>query len=180
LARVQLRLPNLLAELHPKPSADVFLNKLGSLARLAQAVGHAKKDHLLRLGGLQVQGGFLLERSGLAVDMLGVEQVAEIFLSGADIAARRDYARAIRDRLRSVLADHSPRGSRACLFESQSSMPLDGLIRVSPRVVTESMKLSTTIGSCLGGQANAIKTALHAIFRQNQVSALDIRSGIGP
>lgn len=73
-----------------------FLAKVASLARLALAVGHAKRIYLRRHGLPGIRSGFRLERSQLALTLAGADQAAAQLLPDADVRRAANFSRQIR------------------------------------------------------------------------------------
>jgi hypothetical protein len=90
---------------------EQLLPKVASLARLALAVGHAKRRHLRRCGPPGVRGAFLVERAQLALSLHGVEDVVGEFAPGGDDRRRAAVARQLRRAFTEALAD-DPAGER--------------------------------------------------------------------
>jgi hypothetical protein len=120
-----------LAEL-PGVGADPerFIQKLGSLTRLALSAAAQKRDFLRRnlpeTGALR--RGFLLDRARLVVTPVGLGQVARTF-TGADWCADRpalDFARRVVQRLRDVLRQDGPTYQLDACVDGAGGGSLDG------------------------------------------------------
>ena len=119
-----VHLPRLVDQLSAA-SAEQFLNKLGTLARLARSAGHAKQDFLRLRGRKSVTRGFLLDRARLVVWPIGlgfvVHELAHRRLcdNGGGIALAIQIVR----RLRDALAQERPRTLEMCLDSGPRQMP---------------------------------------------------------
>jgi len=115
---VGLHLPRLIEFARPAVDPSSFLQKLGSLARLALSAGTQKRDFLRRhsRGRSGVTGAFLLERARLVVVPIGLEAATQS-LTGQSLSAGgsgSEYARQIIKRLHEVLHEDG----HACLLET--------------------------------------------------------------
>jgi hypothetical protein len=114
LTAVGLHLPRLLELPGLNGDAGLFVQKLGSLARLALSAGAQKRDYLrCHAADRPALGrGFLLERARLVVVPVGLEAAVRS-LTGRGLSDDKalDLARQALDRLRDVLS----RDGRACL-----------------------------------------------------------------
>jgi hypothetical protein len=118
LLAVGLHLPRLIELAPPGIDAALFLQKLGSLARLALSAGTQKREFLRRhsQGRSKLTGGFLLERARLVVVPVGLESATRLLIgrglcSGGEAL---DYARQMVERLHDVLCQDG----RASLLET--------------------------------------------------------------
>lgn len=114
LLTVGVHLPRLAGQPGVNGDAEVFLHKLGSLARLALSAGVQKREFLRRLDRARpdrlaeepaVTSGFLLDRARLVVAPVGLDAVAESF-TGRSLAtggAALDFSKRVVQRLRDVL-----------------------------------------------------------------------------
>jgi hypothetical protein len=110
LMTVGLHLPRL-AELPGVTAAsDLFLNKLGSLARLALSAAAQKREFLRRRDTGPISRGFLLDRARLVVAPIGLEAVARAYTGEAPCVSRAslDFARQVVERLHDVLRRDGP------------------------------------------------------------------------
>jgi hypothetical protein len=114
LLTVGVHLPRLAAQPGVNGDAEVFLQKLGSLARLALSAGVQKREFLRRLdraradrtnGEPAVTSGFLLDRARLVVAPVGLDAVTEAFTGRGLVGggAALDFAKRVVQRLRDVL-----------------------------------------------------------------------------
>jgi hypothetical protein len=83
---------------------DVFLRRVGSLARFAKTAGHVKHDYLHRLGAPAVREAFLLDRARLVLVPIGLADAAR----AAD-GPPADFARDILRTLRTAAEGDRPR-----------------------------------------------------------------------
>lgn len=106
LLSVGLHLVRLLDQPGVRHDSALFLQKVGSLARLALSAGVQKRDFLrsVAAGRPALTRGFLLDRARLVAVPIGLEEVVQAF-TGASIsdAGGTDMARRIVERLREVL-----------------------------------------------------------------------------
>ena len=106
LMSVGLNLARLLDQRGVRNAPELFLQKLGSLARLAMSAGVQKRDFLRRIaaGRPALTRGFLLDRARLVVTPVGMEEVVQA-LSGSSMsdAGGMDLSRQIVERLQVVL-----------------------------------------------------------------------------
>ncbi|HZT80156.1 MAG TPA: ATP cone domain-containing protein [Gemmataceae bacterium] len=103
--------------------AEVFLHKLGSLARLAISAAAQKRDFLRGQGGPPAARGFLLDRARLVASPIGLEDVVRS-LTGhglCDGGPALDLARQVVRRLRDVLHQEG----RSRLLETCVDGPAD-------------------------------------------------------
>jgi len=110
-----------------------FLQKLGSLARLARSAGHAKFDFLRRHGKPEVKRGFRLERARLVVTPVGLEETVRIVadLPACDLGPGTEFARMIVVQLMNALTREQPRNLEAVL-DSFAAISGFGSAKVSP------------------------------------------------
>jgi hypothetical protein len=109
LLSVGLDLPRLLEQIRPPVEPATYLQKLGSLARLALSAAKQKRDFLRRhrQGRPALTGGFLLERARLNVVPLGLDAATRT-VTGEGLCAggtAAEYARQVVQRLRDVLRE---------------------------------------------------------------------------
>ena len=130
-----------LAQQIPGCSLELFLKKLGSLARLARSTGHAKFDFLRKHARPEARGGFLLERARLLVVPIGLEAAVRMLSNCpiSDDGPGGETAKAIVQRLRQALDQEPPRNIEVCVdslpwltdraqnAESESEALIDGL-----------------------------------------------------
>jgi hypothetical protein len=105
LLAVGVHLPRLI-DARSAASADNYLAKVGTLARLARSAGHAKQDFLRRRGRPIMTSGFLLDRARLLVVPVGLEFVVRELTSQSlcDGGAGTHFGVQIARRLREALA----------------------------------------------------------------------------
>jgi hypothetical protein len=98
-------------------AVDLFLKKLGSLARLARAAGHAKFDFLRKHSRPEVRRGFLLERARMLVVPIGLEAAVRLLTDHpvSDDSLGVETAKAIVQGLRHALDQDPPRNLEACI-----------------------------------------------------------------
>jgi hypothetical protein len=104
LMSVALHLPRLLQQTATARQPERFLNKLGSLARLALSAGVQKRE-FLRKQHPEMTRGFLLDRAHLVVVPVGLEAVVRE-LAGCGLCggpAGLEVGRGVVERLRAVL-----------------------------------------------------------------------------
>jgi hypothetical protein len=112
LLTVGLHLPRL-AELPGLPgNPELFLQKIGSLARLALSAAAQKRDYLRRHDremGL-IGRGFLLDRARLVIAPVGIEAVVRSYTGNGPCVSRpaMDFGRQIMQRLRDVVRRDGP------------------------------------------------------------------------
>jgi hypothetical protein len=127
LLRVGLVLPRLLQQLNGPVEPDYFLEKLGSLARLAISAATQKRELLRRRGQGRpgLSRGFLLDRARLVVVPVGLDATTRALLGqgicsgGAPLA----FARQVIERLTQVLREDG----RARLLETDVDSAGEGL-----------------------------------------------------
>ncbi len=106
LVYVGLHLTRLLDQPGVRHDPALFLQKVGSLARLALSAGVQKRDFLRRVaaGRPALTRGFLLDRARLVAVPIGLEEVVHAFTgaSTCDVSGM-DLARRIVERLQDVL-----------------------------------------------------------------------------
>jgi hypothetical protein len=126
LLTVGLHLPRLLEQPGVQNDPELFLRKLGSLARLALSAGTQKRDFLRRQGTdrPELLRGFLLGRARLVVAPVGLESVVQSLI-GAGLCQGRslDCARQIIERLKTVLS----RDGSACRLDASLDAPIGAL-----------------------------------------------------
>ncbi len=119
---VGLHLPRLAGQPDLKASPDLFVQKLGSLARLALSAAAQKREFLrTRAADRPALGrGFLLERARLVVAPVGLEAAVRS-LTGRGLCDGKapELARRIVSRLRDVLRQDG----RACLIDAAVDGP---------------------------------------------------------
>jgi len=79
----------------PPLDPDVFLRRVGSLARFAKTAGHVKHDYLRRHGSPAVREAFLLDRARLVLVPIGLADAARA-ASGPPAEFARDILRTLR------------------------------------------------------------------------------------
>jgi hypothetical protein len=117
LMAVGLHLPYLAEQLSANGAVDRFVQKLGSLARLALSAAAQKREFLRRQGRSELVRGFLLERARLMVVPVGLEEALRR-LTGQGLCDPQglELASRIVERLREVLhEDGQARLLDACL-----------------------------------------------------------------
>jgi hypothetical protein len=104
LLSVGLHLTRLVAQQGVRGDPELFVQKLGSLARLALSAAVQKRDFLRRHGGADLRRGFVLERARLVVVPIGLESAVRA-LTGRGLCDGKppDLARDIVRRLGDVL-----------------------------------------------------------------------------
>jgi hypothetical protein len=153
LLSVELQLPYLAQQVAGQSdAAGRFLQKLGSLARLALSAGVQKRDFLRRRGVVQsgARPAFLLDRAHLVLAPIGLDQVTGVLIGQAPAAddARLNLAKCIVERLRDVVReDGQSRHLEACLdgsrlFAHESPKDLKSQLQVAA-VLHEAAELST-------------------------------------
>ncbi|HEY1859030.1 MAG TPA: hypothetical protein VGG61_01675, partial [Gemmataceae bacterium] len=154
---VGLHLPRLLDQPGVRRDPELFLKKLGSLARLALSAGMQKREFLRRhaAGRPTLTREFLLDRARLVAAPVGLETVVRA-LSGAGLCepGGLDLGRRIVERLRQVLHED---GLASRLFV-QLDLPLSSLGASIDAEGLTSWDATATV-------KNQIKTAgaLHAV-----------------
>jgi hypothetical protein len=129
LLTVELHLPRLAEQVRAGTgAADLFLHKLGSLARLALSAGVQKRDFLRRHSAQRpaITRGFLLDRARLVVAPVGLDTAVAALLAGTpwEGGAALDYARRVLERLRDVLKqDGAAVRLPSCLDGSRLASP---------------------------------------------------------
>ncbi len=111
LLTVGLNLPALAAQPGPGGGTERFLQRLGSLARLALSAAVQKRQFLRRLdrerpaGAPLVTSGFLLDRARLVVAPLGLDEVVKAFVGRglAQGGEALDFGKQVVQRMRDVL-----------------------------------------------------------------------------
>src|SRR5262249_26460170 len=122
---VGVHLPRLLEQPGVRQNPLLFLQKVGSLARMALSAGVQKRDFLRRNteGRAELTRGFLLERARLVVVPIGLESVVRT-LVGEGLGGRGlDLGRRIVERLAEVLE----RDGTACRLPARLDSPLGSL-----------------------------------------------------
>jgi hypothetical protein len=135
LMTVGLNLPNLADQAAVRRNPAIFLEKLGSLARIAVSVGVQKREFLRKqaTGRPAITRGFLLDRARLMVVPVGLEPAVRSMLgSGLGTSQETlDYARQTVERLGAALeSDGRSRHLDVCLdgpvsFLSESPAGVD-------------------------------------------------------
>jgi hypothetical protein len=122
LLGVGLHLPRLAEQAGSNADPALFLQKLGSLARLALSAAVQKRDFLRRHAGdrLGLRRGFFLDRARLMVAPVGLDHVVRrLTAKGLCDARPPDLGRQVMQRLRDVLREDG----RTCLIESTLDAP---------------------------------------------------------
>ena len=122
LLTVGLHLPRLVAGLGPAADPALFLQKLGSLARLALSAAVQKRDFLRRHASdrPELTRAFFLDRARLMVAPVGLESaVRSLTGKGLCDGKATDFARQVVQRLRDVLREDG----RACLLDACLDAP---------------------------------------------------------
>jgi hypothetical protein len=88
----------------PPVDPEVFLRRVGSLARFAKTAGHVKHDYLRRHGAPAVREAFLLDRARLVLVPIGLAYAAR-----ATVGPPADFARDILRTLRAAAEGDRPR-----------------------------------------------------------------------
>jgi hypothetical protein len=133
LLSVGLHLPRLAVLPGVAGQANVFLQKLGSLARLALSAAAQKRAFLRRQGaaaGSVLARGFLLERARLVVVPVGLDAVVR-GLTGCALGeskAALDIGRQIVLRLREVLEQDGRRTNLDSCIDGLPTTPADGFM----------------------------------------------------
>jgi hypothetical protein len=115
---VGLHLPRLIELARPAIDPSSFLQKLGSLARMALSAGTQKREFLRRhsKGRSALTAAFLLERARLVVVPIGLDSATQMLI-GQNLSAggsALEYARQMAKRLHEVLREDG----QACLLET--------------------------------------------------------------
>jgi ATP cone domain len=107
LLLVGLNLPWLVTQMQPSRDVDVFMQKLGSLARLALSAAAQKREFLRHHseGRPALTGGFLLERARLVVTPIGLDAATRTLVGGGLCSSSfaSDFGRRVVQRLADVL-----------------------------------------------------------------------------
>jgi hypothetical protein len=111
LLSVGLHLPHLLQRKQLGTEPELFLDKLGSLTRLALSAAARKREFLRKnRAAAEINRGFLLDRARLVVTPVGLEAAVRT-LTGGDVCSHRgaaEFARKVVQRLRQVLRQDGP------------------------------------------------------------------------
>jgi hypothetical protein len=169
LLAVALHLPALLHQRRARLDPATFLQKLGSLARLALSAATQKRDFLRRhsAGRPALTSGFFLERARLVVIPVGLEGVTRTLFDQGFCAggAALDFARQVVQRLHAVLQEDG----RACLMDTKLDSLVDDTAFATPE---------KTGGLTSGDATAAVKaqlmaaSALHAVAGSGTVTVL--------
>ncbi len=134
LLTVGLHLPRLVQQLGGKCEPALFLQKLGSLARLALSAATQKREFLRRHSQRRpaLARGFLLDRARLVVVPIGLEAATQALLGKGlcSSGAALEFARQVVQRLRSILQQDG----RAYLLDTCLDSWLDTQLTSSPDV----------------------------------------------
>ncbi len=129
---VGLHLPRLAAQFRSGANPTLFLQKLGSLARLALSAAVQKREFLRRQAADRpaLGRGFHLERARLMIAPLGLETAVRA-LTGEGLCYGKapEFARQIVQRLREVLSEDG----RACLLDTCLDTPAGFELETSQR-----------------------------------------------
>lgn len=111
LGMVGMNLGRLAALLGSGPmDRDLYLRKLGSLARFAKSAGHVRQDFLRKNGDARIREAFLLERAVELIAPAGLLAAARhVAGEGADFNDISELARASLESIRSALEKDSSR-----------------------------------------------------------------------
>ncbi len=176
LLAVGLHLPRLLEMQGLRGDPERFLQKLGSLTRLALSAAACKRDFLRRqaVGRGEITRGFLLDRARLVVTPVALEDVVRTVTGSAVCAARPalDLARRIVQRLREVLRQDGPGyqldacldGPRLFSLEEDApgtQAPLRQVAGITPWDGTAPAKAQLRAAAALHGAADGGTAALH-------------------
>lgn len=153
LLTVDLHLPQLAQQVAGQADAvERFLQKLGSLVRLALSAGVQKRDFLRRLGVVGSEAGqtFLLDRARLVLAPVGLDRLTHTLVGETPAAgdAGLDLARRVMERLRDVVhEDSQSRHLEACLdgsrlFDYESPPDLKTQLQVAA-ILHETAELNT-------------------------------------
>lgn len=106
-----------LAQQAPSHALDIFMKKLGSLARLARAAGHARFDFLRKHSRPEVRRGFLLERARMLVVPIGLEAAVRLLSDHpiSDDSLGVETAKTIVQGLRQAMDQDPPRNLESCI-----------------------------------------------------------------
>ena len=117
LGMVGVNLPRFVDQLGGGPiEQDIFLKKLGSLARFAKSAGYARQDFLRKQGRSPLHEGFLLERAVEIVLPIGVMEAAQKILGDAnDVESIAELARRIMETIRVALDSDQLRTMATCI-----------------------------------------------------------------
>jgi hypothetical protein len=120
LMTVGLNLPRLVEQIG-SPEPTLFLQKLGSLARLALSAAVQKRDFLRRHSRPALTSGFLLDRARLVVAPMGLEAVTHKLLGRGLCSggSALEFAQQVIRRLQNVLRQDG----QACLLETCVDSP---------------------------------------------------------
>jgi hypothetical protein len=124
LLTVGLNLPCLAELSTPLTSLDQFLQKLGSLTRLAISAAIQKRDYLRRWGRPGVQRGFLLDRARLVVVPVGMHDLVQRS-AGLSPKSGPDLGTRIVQGLGQVLREEGQRRRLECSVDSAPEFRLD-------------------------------------------------------
>ncbi len=160
LLTVGLHLPRL-AALADMGDAAKFLQRLGSLARLALSAGVQKREYLRRrergrapaADAPAVTSGFLLDRARLLVAPVGLDRLVQTFTGkGLSGGAGLDFGRQVVQRLRDVLRQDGRAAQLDCCLDG----PFDGGLAGPPAGVAEVAGLTPWDGAAAAkGQLRA-------------------------
>lgn len=200
LLTIQLNLPVLAAQAAGYPDAPArFLQKLGSLVRLALSAGVQKRDFLRRrvADHPELARGFLLDRARLVVAPVGLHQVVAALLGHTpeEDADALEFARRVVERLRDVVdEDGRSRHLEVCLDGalfglSEASQQTDcslgrgrSLVRIATALHDSAplgtLAVATTAGDSL--RADQIVASLRSLWERSAVTRLCLRRADQP
>jgi hypothetical protein len=177
LLTVGLHLPRLAALAGMAGDTAKFLQRLGSLARLALSAGVQKREYLRRRERARPQAadapavtsGFLLDRARLLVAPVGLDWLAQSF-TGKGLSAGGaglDFGRQVLQRLRDVLRQDGRAAQLDCCLDGPAEFGLAGappgaedVAGLTPWDVTAAPKGQLRAGGALHGVAGAGTLAL--------------------
>jgi hypothetical protein len=128
LQQIGINLVRLLEQMDAPVDPELFLKKVGSLARFAKTAGHVKQDYLRQHGRREIRDAFLLERSRI---LLIPEGLAEV--SAATSLPAVEFGRQILQTIRQSLESDRP---RIIPFQIDSPLNRWGLIAPTRELLT--------------------------------------------
>jgi hypothetical protein len=152
LGMAAIDLPRFVDQLGGGPlDPELYLKRLGSLARFAKSAGHARQDYLRKRGRSQLREGFLLERAVQIVIPWGASESARKVLgANGEIETIATLARRSLQAIHDAMEQDQPRAMATRIDSHVKASPLGELETESRLLPRQQLRFGDSINGMVG------------------------------